>query len=559
MKILIIGTGLTGLVAASQIVKQLPDHAEYQMELIGDGGGASPYVHGFNIPLHPQDDIDTFISDTMNGGYGLSRKPLVEVLCKESVKLLDDLEQMGIELEKKNGEYVLLKPLGSTWPRVTGSGNHTGAEIMSNLRFFLKQQKDVIFTKEARALRLDVREGRIRGVVLWNKKMQQMEYRQADAVLLACGGFCGIYPFSTNSADIGGDGIAMAYDAGLPLTDMEFVQFEPSVALYPEKVRGKGVITTMFYEGAVLRNGKLERFMKPEGAGEAAGQGECVGKDVLAKAIYHEMIHGAPTAHGGVWFDATGVGSEKLKESYSSYVERYAQVGINIAEEPFEIAPGAHTSLGGVVITPDCTTEVQGVFAAGEVTGGLHGANRVGGNAGLETLVFGKRAGKSICTYLKQKSGQLPEKRNTDETEQALLDWANQNFGLPIPPDRLSAYRSEMKQILQSSLYMERNGSDLLAACKRLNEMLKEICSASCQEQPLEKIRLENDLICASVLAHSAYARQESVGCHVRTDSPDHSGRHVQMEENHPSCLYHIVIRKGPKGMEIIKEGQEGQ
>lgn len=531
MRVLVIGTGLTGLTATSQLIRSMEQqkkdektvrNSKIQIELIGDGSGASPYVHGFNIPLHPQDSVEVFLEDTMRGGYGLPQKELAEVLCSDSIKLLKELDTLGIELEKRDGQYVLLQPLGATWPRVTGSGNHTGAEIMHHLTKYLKKQKNVTFTTRARALRLDVRDGRIQGVLLWNKKIQKMEYRHADAVLLACGGFCGIYPFSTNSSDIGGDGIAMAYEAGLPLVDMEFVQFEPCVALSPEKVRGKGVITTMFYEGAVLRNAKMERFM----------QSECVGKDVLAKAIYHEIRHGASTLHDGVWFDATDVDTEKMQESYYSYVQRYMDAGMDITKEPFEIAPAPHTSIGGVVVTQDCCTEIAGVFAAGEIIGGLHGANRVGGNAGLETLVFGKRAGKSIYQYLMKEAEKATFVPDTDEKPHQWENMVQRKTERKISIEKIQKYREAMQCTLQKALYIERNEKDLKEACVSLDKMKQELLHTECSEHLFEKLRLENDLICASLLAHSALERKESVGCHIRTDAV--KGSH----------LYHIVLRK---------------
>lgn len=564
MRILIIGMGLTGLVAAQRLIElhAVDDdpNSNISIEIVGDGSGASPYVHGFNIPLDSRDSIDTFIEDTMSSGYDLSNKALVQTLCTDSVGLLKDLDNWGIELEKDADEYVLLKPLGSSWPRVVSSGNYTGAEIMSFLRQSLKGKKNVIFTERARVLRLDTRDGRVYGAILWNKETEMMEYRPTDAVLLAGGGFCGIYPFSTNSFDIGGDGIAMAYEAGLPLIDMEFIQFEPCVGLYPEKVYGKSVVTTMFYDGAVLRNGNMDRFMKSENNEDSY---ECVGKDVLSKAIFHEIVFGTPTEHGGVYFDATGVGTEKLRKHYGSYVERYARAGIDITKEPFEIAPAPHTSIGGVVITSDCCTEVEGLFAAGEACGGLHGANRLGGNAGLETLVFGKRAGNSIYSYVvANRNSNASSNVKMDDYAQKLLDWANQKNGQDVSVDRIRAFRQEMQSILKKDLYIVRNEATLYTAVKRLDEMLEEIRSYACQGHALEKIRTENDLLCASLLAHSAYVRKESVGCHIRDDSPiDGTEDNTIISTRNKTCLekegenlYHVVIRKCYDGLSLRKE-----
>lgn len=530
IKVLIVGKGLTGLVAAWQLLEQC-NKEQLEIEIVSDGSGASPYVHGFNVPLHPADSVDIFKKDTMEGGYGLSNPELVNCLCEDSEEMPVLLESLQVFLEKKDGEYKLLKPLGSTWPRVTGSGNHTGAEIMNRLNALLKSRKEVTFTSSARVLRLDVKDGKVQGAVLWDKKKEQFEYREADAVLLANGGFCGIYPFSTNTPDSGGDGIAMAYEAGAVLTDMEFIQFEPSVALYPEEVRGKGVITTMFYEGAVLRNGNMERFMKREGD---EGPGECVGKDTLAKAIYREMQEGVPTEHGGVYFDATGVACRKLMESYDSYVERYKNVGVDITKEPFEIAPGAHTALGGVVVNTDCETNIEGLYAAGEIIGGLHGANRVGGNAGLETLVFGRRAASGMHSYLLHVAGNKKEKRLESGEERI---WALLHEESPaIDIKEIQHIREKMESLLQDNLFVIRNGENLKQTVVCLEELEAHVKTCSCKENPFEKIRLENDLTCASLLAKAALARTESVGCHVRKDS-DGGDWH-----------YHVMLQKDADG-----------
>ncbi len=547
MNVLIIGTGLTGMMAAAQMKGLLASRNrnagrmedEIQIELVGDGAGASPFVHGFNIPLDERDSVETFLEDTMRGGYGLSEPELAQKLCRGSLELLPDLEKLGISLEKKDGKYVLLQPLGSSWPRVAGSGNHTGAEILNRLTGLLKSREDVRFTTQARVLRLDVRDGCLKGAVLWDRRNRRLEYRSASCALIACGGFCGIYPFSTNPADSGGDGIGMAYDAGVPLIDMEFVQFEPSVALYPETLRGKSVITTMFYEGALLQNGKGERFMQRLHPGEHP---ECVSKDVLSRAIYEEIRKGNTTPHGGVWFDATGVGKEKLGKSYGSYVERYRRAGMDISQEPFEIAPGPHTSLGGIAVETDMSTAVPGIYAAGEAAGGIHGANRIGGNAGLETLVFGKLAGEGMLRFLNGKS--VSAMADTKSGEKAFMEMLEEPCGgkrKTAGEDTLSGIRKEMQEILQKDLYLERDAEGLEAACRRL-EMLSEALKETAEPQSYERLRLENDLTCALVLAASARARTGSVGCHVRSDD---SG-----EDWH----YHVFLQKKDGSMTVRKE-----
>lgn len=533
MKVLIIGAGLTGLVAAGQMTgafseKFRENRQNIQIEIAGDGSGASPWVHGLNLPVHPQDSVEAFARDTIRNGYGLSDIRLVEALCSDSLSLLSDLKKIGVEFLRKGNEYALLKPLGSTWPRVAGSGNHTGVDIIKRLTAYLKRQENVTFSPGMRALKLDVDEEGVKGAIAWDRRKGRMVYKEASCILLSCGGFCGIYPFSTNFKDSGGDGIAMAYEAGAKLMDLEFVQFEPSVAIYPDSLRGRSVITTMFYEGAVLRNGQMERFMSQGGSLEC---GECVGKDVLARAIAEEIRKGKGTAHGGVYFDATGVGRKKLEESYASYVERYRKAGMDIAKEPFEIAPAPHTSLGGIRIAPDCSTGVRGLYAAGEIAGGIHGAGRIGGNAGLETFVFGKRAGEAVLKAAEKEEWPAEERKDKEQLCSAFIN-GDELAREELSAGRVMEIRREMEAVLQENLYLVRNREGTQKAIRLLDRFEEELKGGFCKETPLEKYRLENDLTCAKLLARGAAMRSQSVGCHVREDSDG------------GDFLYHVMIKK---------------
>ena len=244
-------------------------------------------------------------------------------------------------------------------------------------------------------------------------------------------------------------------------------------------------------------------------------ENECVSKDTLAKEIYKEMQEGTPTEHGGVYFDVTGVGITKLKESYDSYVDRYQKVGVDISKEPFEIAPGAHTSLGGVVVGTKCETNIKGLFAAGEVMGGLHGANRVGGNAGLETLVFGRRAADGIHSYLIKEAKEFSfEENNRVEYLHFITEKEVEAY---ITLKELQDIRNKMEQLLQNHLFVIREGTALEKTVTALQELEAYVRTRGCSEHPFEKMRLENDLICATLLANAALARTESVGCHLPT------------------------------------------
>ncbi len=533
---LIIGTGLSGLMAARSLTKKLPSA---KILMIGNGLGASPYVHGFNMMLHKDDSMQSFYDDTFEGGRAQSKPELAHALCDGSMELRPILSELGIEFNRKDGEYSLLRPLGASHPRVASVGNHTGVAIMNAIRDEFAKNENISALKDTRALRLLRIDGRVCGALTYQINEKKYTFVEANAVVLACGGFCNIYPFSTNMSDIGGDGIAMSFGVGAELCDLEFVQFEPSAAVAPKAIRGKSVITTMYYEGAVLRNTLGDRFMLKYG--EA---GECVNKDVQSRYIFKEIKEGRGTENGGVFFDATGVGRDRLNEQYDSYVKRYSDVGIDIAETPFEIAPAPHTSLGGISVDEKCFSGIEGLYACGEVIGGLHGANRLGGNAGLETMVFGRIAGESVADY-------LASAPSADVTEEEALDFVEDTFTLSgetvITKELLSAIRAKMEKVLSEKLNVLRCGEELACAVDEIGDLLEEIDNCTMEgiteELSFETLRAVNDLQCAYLLALSAYTRDESCGCHVRTDC-----------EEEGSEKYRVVVQNTPDGTVVYKD-----
>lgn len=473
--ILVIGGGLSGRRCAEAASKNA------DVLLICDGMGASPYVHGINIPLYPEDSVECFINDTLESGKFQNDKRLVEVLCRESVKL-----EKEFSFDKKDGEYNLLRPLGSTYPRVAGINSATGVNIINQIN------KDKKFTElnHVRAMNLDVSDKKVQGAYCFDKKEEKWFYISAKAIVLAGGGYSGIFPFSTNSPDIGGDMIAMAYNAGVTLRDMEFIQFEPTAAVYPPSLKGKSVITTMLFEGAVMKNKDGERFIKGS---------EQINKDELSKNIYDEILKGKGTKNGGIYFDATKVPGNFIKEQYYTYFKRYMDVGIDITKEPMEIAPAPHTTLGGIVIDEKCRTNIEGLFACGESTGGLHGANRLGGNAGLEILIFGTVAGKSAAEYIKTAENTAKEKEVS----------ANISYNCKKLDD-------EIGKIVTKSLNVIRNEADMKDGIECLEQIIKEIGNF---EFCYNKLLTYNKALCALISLKCAMMRKESIGCHTRSDS----------------------------------------
>ena len=375
--VLVIGGGLAGWRAAEAAVK-----AGASVALVANGAGNSPDIHAINVPVRADDSVERFIDDTLKSGGGTCDPVLVERLCRESVKLLDEFPFD----RDADGSYKTIQPLGCSVPRCVSIGHQIGAWALAKIK---RELSGKVAMLSGRANELSP-----------NSSLFTIRYSLGDddasvsarSVVIATGGWCGKYDFSDNPPELRGDGIALAQSLGAAVRDMDAVQYEPTVALAPARLRGIPVITTMLHEGATFRNRLGEEFLPDKHAN----------KDAISRAILAEIAAGRST-DGGVWYDATGVPREVLETRYADTMRRYAACGINITREPMLVAPAPHTSLGGVAIDARCRvlrpngTPIPGLFAAGEVTGGVHGRNRLGGNAGTEVLVFGRIAGSEAA------------------------------------------------------------------------------------------------------------------------------------------------------------------
>ena len=388
--VLVIGGGLAGWRAAEAAVK-----AGASVALVANGAGNSPDIHAINVPVRADDSISLFIDYTLKSGGGACDPVLVETLCRESVKLLDEYPFD----RNADGSYKTIQPLGCSVPRCVSIDHKIGAWALAKIKRELAGKVEVI---PGRVVRL-----------IQNYSLFTIHYSLGDddasasarSVVIATGGWCGKYDFSDNPPELRGDGIALAQSLGAAVRNLDAVQYEPTVALAPARLRGIPVITTMLHEGATFRNRLGEEFLPDKHAN----------KDAISRAIFAEIESGRGVSPGGprlsrpeesgVWYDATGVPREILETRYADTVRRYAACGIDITREPMLVAPAPHTSLGGVVIDARCRvlrpdgSPVPGLFAAGEVTGGVHGRNRLGGNAGTEVLVFGKIAGMEAAAW----------------------------------------------------------------------------------------------------------------------------------------------------------------
>ena len=373
--ILIVGGGLAGRNAAAEIRESDPG---LRVLLCATGGAASTEIMGFSAPVHPDDSPELFLRDILAAGGGFADPLLARTLAERAIPELRRLERLGIRFDKlPDGRYDTVNAVGSTHPRVVHSGTTTG-----------KQAIHLLDTEPVpmRIVQLLKNKGTICGAVAENGSRIS-----AKAVILAGGGFAGLWKFSTWSRNLRGDTLILAADAGAELTGLGCVQFEPTVSVFPPKTVRFPVITTVLHEGAVLRNRHGHSLLLP---GEPVPR-----KSELARRILREINAGNALAHGGILYDFSAVCESAFARKYPEYYTKFKRLEPDFKRLAFEVKPGAHTTLGGIRINSRCESAVPGLFAAGEAVGGIHGCDRIGGNAGLEVFVFGRIAGKSAAEY----------------------------------------------------------------------------------------------------------------------------------------------------------------
>ncbi len=421
--LLIVGGGLAGLNAAAAAAA-----AGCSFVVADAGGGASSEIMGFSAPVNPGDSPELFYEDTLRAGGGKSDPALVRLLADRAIPEFRRLEALGIAFDRTpEGHYDMVNALGSTVPRVVHAGTSTGKQAIELLK------QPVLRT---RVVKLLLSGGRIAGALF-----EDGETIAAKAVILAGGGFAGLWSFSSWGKALRGDALLLALEAGADFTGLGEVQFEPTVTVHPEKWAGFPVITTVLSEGARLRNRHGDSLLAP---GEAVPR-----KRELAERIFAEIRRGNALPHGGLWYDFSGVDEELFRTKYPGYYRKFQALAPRFNDLGFEVKPGAHTTLGGIRIDTACATRIPGLFAAGEAVGGIHGRDRLGGNAGLEVFVFGRIAGASAARYAKRTdfaplSSALPPPLAPYAGAAAILDRY-----LPVAPakEELAAGLAELKRL----------------------------------------------------------------------------------------------------------------
>ncbi len=573
--VLIIGGGSAGLRAAIEA-----HDAGANVLIISKSKKGDPHTTlargGINAALGTMDPEDNWIihaADTLREGEFLADYERVEALCRSAPDAINELVNWGARFHREKDGRLTQRFFGAhTYRRTVFYEDWTGQEIVRVLMDQVNQRKikiidNVYITK---LLLSDDVNGKILpplsslsssatatpeepvvkeeeqevvkgafGVDIEKKEFVRFECK---SLILAAGGYTRVYAVSSSRIfENYGEGIALAYEAGVDLVDMEMVQFHPTGMVWPEKAVGTLATEAIRGEGGILLNSKGERFMKnydPE-------RMELGPRDVVARANYNEIISGRGTEHGGVWLDVTHLREEVIQERLPTMYEQFQKLdGIDISKEKMEVGPTAHYSMGGVVVDINCRTKVKGLFAVGEVISQIHGANRLGGNSLLDTIVFGKIAGDEAASFAKQgatgntkKTKEVPSqlKSNVDNQTKGLDDNNDDDYygGIFVVKEPIK-FRNEIQELMKQNAGIVREQTRLQNGLKRILELKNEFYSNKDNinikefeiddnnnfENVVLSCQVKSSLVACEAIIRSALMRQESRGAHYRSDFP---------------------------------------
>jgi succinate dehydrogenase / fumarate reductase, flavoprotein subunit len=478
---------------------------------------------GINAALgtvDPEDSWQWHFADTIREGYFLSDPRTVEIMAREAPAAILELADWGCDFARLPDGRLDQRFFGAhRYRRTCYAGDYTGRAMLYTLADKASELGIPVHEGEY-VSHLLTEQGQCFGALAFNIHSGERTVYLADAVILAAGGHTRLWRRSSSRRDENtGDGLSLALRAGCTLADMEMVQFHPTGMVTPEDMAGTLVTEAVRGEGGRLFNAQGERFM----ARYDAERMELSTRDRVALANYTEIVEGRGTANGGIYLDISHKDKDtilkKLPRMYRQFMESQM---LDISKQPMEVAPTAHYSMGGVVVEPEThATNIAGLYAVGEVTSGLHGANRLGGNSLVETVIFGRRAGEAAATYSHELDVQMRSRRATREANEDLDNLIHAGSELARPLQR--AVRNTMWE----HCGVVRDGERLAAGLDRLNEIRAAIAhvdvrpsSEGWQDLALA-LDLRGALDAAEATLRSAIERRESRGAHQRKDFPN--------------------------------------
>ncbi|MDR3721345.1 MAG: FAD-dependent oxidoreductase [Candidatus Acidoferrales bacterium] len=536
--VLIIGAGGAGLRAAIEALAQGAKVAVVCKSLLGkahtvmaEGGLAAAMAN-----LDKADDWRTHFRDTMRGGKLVNNWRMAQLHAQEAPDRVRELEQWGALFDRTESGDILQRAFGGhTFRRLCHVGDRTGLEMIRTLQDRGVQMGFDVFM-ECTITKLLKDGDRVSGAFGYWRESGRFVTFKAKSIVIATGGIGKSWKITSNSWECTGDGMALAYEAGAELLDMEFVQFHPTGMVWPPGVQGILVTEAVRGEGGLLRNKNGERFMEKYDPKKM----ELSTRDVVARSIYTEVKEGRGTPHGGAYLDISHKPAEYVKRKLPSMYHQFKELAdVDITKGPMEVGPTCHYMMGGIRVDAETgQSSVKGLFAAGEAAGGLHGANRLGGNSLSDLIVFGRRAGLAAAEHAKKTAAPSLDNAQIDEAERQVL----------APFDRAEGenpytIHHDLQDMMQRLVGIFRTDADLRQALVEL-EKLRE----RAKKMRVEGSRLFNpgwhlsrDLQCmltvSEACTHAALARKESRGAHSRLDFP--KSEDVWGQKNH------VIVKKG--------------
>ena len=521
--ILVLGAGGAGLTAALHAadVSSALSIAVVVKGLFGRAGCTRMVQGGYNAVLTPPDSLEAHLMDTLNGGGWINDQEMVWRLVTEAPGRVLELESSyGCLFDRNAAGRIHQKPFaGQTHDRTVHKGDLTGIEIMNRLTEQAQARPAIRPFEECRAVEL-LRDddGRAAGALLLDIRTGRFVAVRATATLLAMGGGPTMYRVIACSADKAADGIALAYRAGLTLRDMEMIQFHPTGLVIPGSLMTGALLEEgLRGAGGQLRNGRGERFMERYDPVRL----ERSTRDLVSRASFLEVTEGRGTRNGGVWIDVSHLGAEVVERNFRGMVRRCRDFGRDLARGPVEVGPTAHFLMGGVVVDPDCRTALEGLFAAGEDTGGVHGANRLGGNGVAESTVFGGIAGDVMAAFV---AG-----RSRPRVSPAALEAAAARATAPLGQGgaaEVYEIQRELRDVMWERAGLVRDAEGLVVAAATVERLAERLTTAgvpghgSLNTAWQDWLNIDSQLTAARLIVASALTRRESRGAHWRRDFP---------------------------------------
>ena len=539
--VLIIGSGSAGLRAAIEA-----HDAGSHVLIISKSKKGDPHTvlarGGINAALGTMDLEDNWMihaADTLREGEFLADYERVELLCKNAPDAVNELVNWGARFHREKDGRLTQRFFGAhTYRRTVFYEDRTGEEIIRVLMDEVSQRKieivDSVYVikllKSDDVIGEEPGEEEVKGALGIDIEKKEIVIFECKSLILAAGGYTRVYSVSSSRIfENYGEGVSLAYEAGVDLVDMEMVQFHPTGMVWPEKALGTLATEAIRGEGGILLNSKGERFMKnyyPE-------RMELGPRDIVARANYNEIAAGRGTEHGGVWLDITHLQKEKILDRLPTMYEQFKNIaGIDISKEKMEVGPTAHYSMGGVVVDIKCRTNIRGLFAVGEVISQIHGANRLGGNSLLDTVVFGKIVGSEAARLAQEVGREINKIREPSELR---LNVNNQkefdDDGIFIVKEPIK-FRNEIQKLMKQNAGIIREETKLQNGLKRILELKNEFYS---NDNILKEFKIDDDnsenifltwevkssLVVCEAIIRSALMRQESRGAHYRSDFPE--------------------------------------